>query len=302
MSDTLEFLVSKDGDAWAMVPCALYLTPETQVGLPLYALIRGIAAGRSTFRKKEDVARALGWSPSKLYRVANLLEEAGWLTRVSRMKRGGGRIATWTVHNTQQFSKSEKPELSLVRVSNSQICERNTPPLPPRLQTPTESGSDSQVNLADVSSSLFNEEDSPGEDPDAFDVRCPQCASPSGMACTTPSGKRSSRPHAARLKLKALPKAPKPANGCNDETYLQLYASYPGPKTREARGRYFQLAQSMGWGPVGIQERLDGLVAFYARIGNPLPTLAMALASRLEDGNLDGLEHNAKVAAKRWRR
>tara|TARA_R110002072_G_C7951821_1_gene533251 strand:- start:39 stop:1007 length:969 start_codon:yes stop_codon:yes gene_type:complete len=65
-------------------------------GVALYALIRCLGPGRDTFRRKDSLAKALGWSEAKIHRVAKRLDKAGWLTRETK-KRGRSWTSTWSV-------------------------------------------------------------------------------------------------------------------------------------------------------------------------------------------------------------
>lgn len=79
-----------------MVPPELLLSDLGDPCVRLYALIRALSSSCDTKRTKESLADALGWSPSKVYRVARLLSASGWLT-VKRFRQGPKDRSTWSV-------------------------------------------------------------------------------------------------------------------------------------------------------------------------------------------------------------
>ena len=81
----------------AYVPAVLLADQRvSDSGVRLYALVRALGPGSDTYRGKDSLAEALGWSRRKLFRVAEALESAGWLER-STARKGSAWVSTWSV-------------------------------------------------------------------------------------------------------------------------------------------------------------------------------------------------------------
>lgn len=85
-----------------------------------------------------------------------------------------------------------------------------------------------------------------------------------------------------------------------------VLAAWPGrANTKEARGRFFQLAKHVDWpigGEGGLEHRLKFLVECYERCGWSLPPLQHVLQHNREvltDANLDGLDGDTRRQASR---
>jgi len=88
----------------AYVPATLLTDGRvSDSGVRLYALVRALGPGRDTFRGKDSLAEALGWSRRKLYRVASSLEDLGWLDRTTTRK-GSSWVSTWSVRKGLRVS------------------------------------------------------------------------------------------------------------------------------------------------------------------------------------------------------
>lgn len=102
----------------------------------------------------------------------------------------------------------------------------------------------------------------------------------------------------ADQKTGAAPLGPSPQTA----DWNALFESYEGRKTSEARGRYFSLSKARGWSAAEIAKRLAFFVTVYRALGWNLPQLAHVLdpaKEQLDEGNLDGLDMEAKQPKRR---
>lgn len=304
-----DFATLKNWQARAIV-CGVVSFADLRVYLVIFDhCSRGQSARCWPGRKR--IARLTGLSLSGVRKGLEHLSALGWIEVVTRLRDDKSQGSNYYVLPPPETAPTatrealQKMEGGCTPVAGGGPCSSrggatgvaplNQEPIEPH--SPTESG-DPHSRVTRVHSSLFEEQASPASDPDAFDVRCPTCAAPAGMECQTPSLKRT-KVHAARRKLRQAPAGGRPTNGCNDATWLELYAGYPSRKTPEARARYFALTAETGWKPEHIAQRLAVFVDCSEQLGWHLPTLANVLdhrAGKLTDAFLEGLEGDAAKA------
>lgn len=77
------------------------------------------------------------------------------------------------------------------------------------------------------------------------------------------------------------------------QDWEEFSAFWPGPQTKEARGRYFALARETGWLAKDIRQRAECFLEFQKDLDRTTPTLAGVLDPsflKLGDRNLQGMQ------------